>query len=287
MNPHILLKDLAVTKVVDPSSTLGDGTSTVEDSAKATHSSRTGFVSYVDNLLEKARRSTSLGLLSPIDPPFSSPLNSPIGIASPTVELASNSLLRRKESTRTRRNVSRFQIQRGGSRVGVVTLPRSTYRLGETVSAVVDFEESDLSCYGIHASLESIEIVDPSIALRSSASIQRATKKVYSHCSETTVCSRRTVFSFTIPVSATPAFITSYISLEWQLRFEFVISKDSSSVAEEDTELLEEVASDERGRILAAAQEISCESFDVNVPVKVHGTLINSEHSGYSKSFDV
>jgi RAB6A-GEF complex partner protein 2 len=40
--------------------------------------------------------------------------------------------------------------------------------------------------------------------------------------------SRRIVFAPTIPVSATPEFITSGVSLEWKVRLEFVVPSSSN-----------------------------------------------------------
>ncbi|EPE07389.1 intracellular protein transport protein [Ophiostoma piceae UAMH 11346] len=121
---------------------------------------------------------------------------------------------------------NRFDIARNGRRVGTVMLARPAYRLGETVTMVVDFSTADPSmrCYAVHAALETTErVVDNALALRSEASIQRVTRKVYASLSEATLYARRFVFTATIPASATPEFVTTGVNLEWKIKVEFVV----------------------------------------------------------------
>ncbi|CAK7275409.1 Golgi membrane exchange factor (Ric1p-Rgp1p) subunit [Sporothrix epigloea] len=126
-------------------------------------------------------------------------------------------------------STNRFEIARNGRKVGTVMLVRPAYRLGETVTMVVDFSNADSRCYAVHAALETAEkIVDPKLALRSEASIQRVTRKVYASLSEVTLYARRFVFTATIPSGATPEFETTGISLEWKIRIEFVVPSDDN-----------------------------------------------------------
>ena len=121
---------------------------------------------------------------------------------------------------------NRFDIARNGRRVGTVMLARPAYRLGETVTMVVDFSTADpeMRCYAVHAALETAErVVDNALALRSEASIQRVTRKVYASLSEATLYARRFVFTATIPASATPEFVTTGVNLEWKIKVEFVV----------------------------------------------------------------
>jgi hypothetical protein len=152
-------------------------------------------------------------------------------------------------------------------------LARPTYRLGETVNAAIDFTDAEIPSYAIHAALETSEKVDHSIALRSEASILRVTRKVYVSHSESTLFAKRIVFSPTIPVSATPEFITSGVSLDWRVRIEFVtprlIGEGESPSGYAD--LLEEVSRDDRGVVLASAEALDCESFEISVPLRVYG----------------
>jgi len=111
-------------------------------------------------------------------------------------------------------------------------------------------------------------------ALRSEASILRVTRKIHVSHSESTLFARRIVFSPTIPISATPEFITSGVSLDWRVRIEFVTPRLVGDYGEQSyAELLEEISSDDRGMVLAAAEVLDCESFEIAVPLRVYGAL--------------
>ena len=78
-------------------------------------------------------------------------------------------------------------------------------------------------------------------------------------------------------MNSTPEFITSGISHEWRLRFEFVTSR-SKKGEEPDRgldDLLEDLAQDERsnerGTVAAGVQMMPCETFDVTIPLQVYG----------------
>lgn len=70
--------------------------------------------------------------------------------------------------------------------------------------------------------METTENIDPDVAFRSSSFNERATRRIYSQSSFSTLSTRRATFSFCIPTTATPEFSTSYISSCWSLRLEFV-----------------------------------------------------------------
>ncbi|KAK0107394.1 hypothetical protein ONS95_004087 [Cadophora gregata] len=193
-------------------------------------------------------------------------------------------ILRSNIVTDTRQSANRFEIARSGRRVAVVMLARPAYRLGETISAAIDFSDAEIPCYAIHASLETSEKVDSTISLRSEASILRVTRKVHAAHSESALFARRVVFSPTIPSSATPEFITSSVSLEWRLRIEFVTPR---VLREHNAELgyvdlVEEVTRDDRGLVLAAVEALECESFEIAVPLRIYGALAASTELGES-----
>lgn len=283
MAPYIMLRSEARTSsvndsiqssVIQLSVTEGKGAAL----EKAT-SSFLDFLSYSEKLLDRSRHDSSQGLLSPtgVEPGYGDLYtNEPISVKE-AVDLA---ILSSNSTMSSNRGVNRFEIARNGLGVAVIMLARPAYRLGESISAVIDFSNSDFSCYSLYATLETSEHVDSAIALRSSASISRLTRRVYASVSENTLFGRRAIFCPTIPLSATPEFITSGVSLEWNLRFEFVTSRAENDKADRgfDDVLLEEVANDERGSVSAAVPGMLCESFDVTVPLKVYGaTAVNNE----------
>ncbi|KAE8445448.1 hypothetical protein EG329_013338 [Mollisiaceae sp. DMI_Dod_QoI] len=281
MSPYIILRDQAKVKSIEaPKQPDTESSVKLQDksTAKSSESTVDDFLSYVDELLTRPRQNSSLGLLSPTEAPRSrrqSTLEEP-GTVKEAIDMA---ILRSNIATQSQQSANRFEIARGGKRVAVVMLARPAYRLGETITAAVDFTDAEVPCYAIHFALETSEKVETSIALRSEASILRVTRKAYVSHSESTIFGRRVAFSPTIPVSATPEFITSGVSLEWRIRIEFV----TPHLTREETELgyadlLEEVSRDDRGVVLAAAEALDCESFEVAVPLRVYGALAgNSE----------
>ena len=270
MSPHILLKDEAQSHSIDHDLEYAPAPAEKGTPEKADPDS--GFVSYVQSLLEGARRAAGAGLLSPTEP-VTPGIFQPMGNEDATMkELIDMAVSRSGPTGAAKKATSHFQIQRGGQQIAAVMLARPSYRLGETISVVVDFGDTDVPCYLLHVSLETTEIVDPGLALRSSASIHRATRRVYAQRSETTICARRTAFGFVIPRTATPEFKTSAVELQWNLRLEFITGSNANGHHDSE-DLLEAVADDERGTTLAAAQELACESFDVVVPIRVYGSM--------------
>ena len=184
-------------------------------------------------------------------------------------------ILKCNSSNASRKGVNRFEITRSGQRVAVIMLLRPAYRLGESVAVVVDFHGADIPCYSLHATLETSESIDASLALRSTASVQRVTRRIHASHTESTIASDRVFFNPMIPTGATPEFITTGVNLQWELRFELVTDGSfGAETADASTDgLMEEVATDERGSLRAAMQAFSCETFDVAVPLKVYGAV--------------
>ena len=158
-------------------------------------------------------------------------------------------------------------------------LARPAYRLGETISAAITFDDIDIACYSLHAALESSETIDPTVALRSKASISRVTRRVHASRTESTIFSRRVLFNPVVPMSGTPSFITSGVNHEWKLRFEFVTSRtrNEEESTMDDEDLLEEITprderERDRGRIMAGAETMACETFEITVPLQVYGS---------------
>ncbi|KAI4158147.1 MAG: hypothetical protein L6R39_000532 [Caloplaca ligustica] len=171
-------------------------------------------------------------------------------------------------------SANRFEIKRSGHRVAVIMLARPAYRLGEVIPIIVDLHTADIHCYSLHVTLETSERIDPTIAVRSQASISRISRKIHALQHESSISAHRMFFSLAIPNNATPEFVTSGVSLEWCLRCEFVTEtreNDEQEIEEGPKGLLEEVAEDERGVGLAAVQAMQCEAFDVQLPLRVYG----------------
>jgi len=279
MSPYIILRDQARIQSLDsatPSSIISSQHLKPIRTVETTQSSHDDFLAYVNDLLTRPRQNSSLGLLSPTEARTS---RRPSFFAEPSSakEAIDLAILRSNLATDSQQSANRFEISRNGRRVAVIMLTRPAYRLGETITAAIEFTGADIPCYALHASLETSERVDGAIALRSDASIRRVTRKIHSSHSEATLFASRIVFSPTIPSTATPSFITSGVSLDWRIVIEFVTPRFD---ALEDikmmrsTELVEEISRDDRGVILAAAEGIECETFEVVVPLRVYGALV-------------
>ena len=251
----------------------GSPNKTTPGISKAEDSAFNEFLDYVDNLLEKPRHSFGMALLSPTETISGRP--SAAEEPQTMKEAIDLAILRSNVAGASNQIANRFEIARSGRRVAVIMLARPAYRLGETISTVIDFSNSDIPCYSVHMSLETAEKVDPAIALRSNASIYRVTRKVHASFSENALFARRLTFAPTIPPNSTPEFITSGVSLEWKLRIEFITPRLAHDDGEEQywDELLEEVSGDDRGIVLAAVERLPAESFEVQVPVRVYGAI--------------
>lgn len=288
MSPYIILRDQARTSNVDVNETNGSpqkkpATTTAQDTANLSD-----FLEYVDNLLDRPRQNSSMGLLSPTEtiPGRTSSIPDDPPTMKEAIDLA---ILRSNLTGATNQSANRFEIARSGRRVAVIMLARPAYRLGETMSAVIDFTNADIPCYSLHISLESSEKVDPAIALRSNASIYRVTRKVHASFSENALFAQRLSFSPTIPPSATPEFITSGVSLEWKIRVEFITPRLTHEDGEQAywDDLLEEVENGDRGIILAASERLPSESFEVQVPVRVYGAVSGVGETGEEEGMPV
>ncbi|KAI0873863.1 Rgp1-domain-containing protein [Hypoxylon argillaceum] len=288
LSPYIILRDQA--KVQSHEKGTNASGSKKRTKSDTPNSTINDFLTYVDELLDRPR--DGLGLLSPTATAAPSRRSSFVMETTTAKQAIDLAIMRSNMSSESGQSSNRFMIARNGKRVGVVMLARPAYRLGETVSMAIDFSDAEIPCYAVHAALETSEHVDLSLALRSEASIHRVTRKIYSSSSETTMFARRIVFSPTIPIAATPEFITSGLNLEWKIRVEFVVpssvptkksvddADDQEDTKEEELKeghhLLEEIShNDKSGLILVAAENLECESFEVAVPLRVYGAVCN------------
>ncbi|EXF83985.1 hypothetical protein CFIO01_11090 [Colletotrichum fioriniae PJ7] len=273
MNPYIILRDQAKIKTVDKLSTLSEIKKLKSIKTDATINE---FLVYVDELLTRPRQGSNAGLLSPTAYP-SSRRPSVFEEATTATEAINLAIMRSNLTSEGQQSPNRFEIARNGQRVGVVMLTRPSYRLGEVVTMAIDFADAEIPCYAVHSCLESAERVEPHLAIRSEASIHRVTRKVHVSASEATLYSRRMVFTPTIPITATPEFVTTGISFEWKIRVEFVVPSQETELEREAPSthpLLEEISRDERGGlVLVAVENLACESFEVAVPLRVYGAV--------------
>lgn len=289
--PIIRLYDCSTTTCVDEQPSLAVTSS--PNNSRSHGPTMNDFLSYVDSLL-KPRTPSLANALSPSPMPFfpfAAPLPTPIR-ATQDEEITPKEAIEqlilgvlRPPGTPS----SSFAIARSGLRVATLTLARPAYKLGEAITAVLDFTGAQLTTYHVHVTLESSESIAPDLALRSEASVHRTTRKIHAMYSCMTLYADRTVTSLSIPSSASATFETSGVSLKWAIRIEFITlspghsqqhlpstppsptspTHSSALPTPPKPELLDLTFSDQRGEIREARQGITVESFEAEVPVRV------------------
>lgn len=281
--PYVLLRDEARVRKVSNSPRPPSKDKSISG---PTWTNAPEFLSYVDEMLEQHH------LRSPLPPP-ATPLQrvpsadriKPSPSCKDAIDFA---ILRSNQNTSSNRSSNRFEIARNGRRIAVVILNRPSHRLGETIIATIDFTDAALPCFSLRATLETSEKVDASLAVRSSTSIHRATRRVHAAFFENTLFSTRVVFTPAIPLSATPTLLTSGVRLDWELRFEFVTTHSihDDDVSMSGTRLLELIGEDDRGSVFSSVETLPCESFEIAIPLTVYGETVREplveENEGYS-----
>lgn len=284
MSPTILLRDEATVTALEKPSAIPTTTAAAKLPPKK-RSSLEDFFSYVDALLAPAVDEHDSILSPTFHPTHKSPLYDPDEPPVSALEAIDMAVLRGGGPE------SLFEIARNGQRVARVTLGRPAYKVGETISCSIDFSSAQIPTRHLNASLESSETVNSALALRSAASIHRATRRIYTSHSESTLFSRRIPFTPTIPASATPSFTTSGAALTWVLRLEFVTpalvgggTNGSAAPVVHEESLLELSSADERGDVLHARQAMRVESFDAAIPIRVYPNSAEPAGGGDSQA---
>lgn len=281
MSPYVILRDEAKVQKIDQAAPVVPK----NQSINSTHHSAADFLGYVDEILAQRARSNTLF------PPGALPERRPSVDGLPQMltnkDIIDFAILRSNQAANSRRSPNRFEIAREGQRIAVVVLNRPVHRLGETIIATLDFGNATIPCYAVRASLETSEKVTPTLAVRSNASIRRTTRRIHASLFENTLHATRVVFSPAIPISATPSILTSGVTLDWELRFEFVTSNAHlEGPGPSGARLLEALSSDDRGTVSSAMEHLNCESFEIAIPLTVYGETVREslpeENEGYS-----
>ena len=301
MSPYVLLQDAARTLSISSDAPGHNGmpkflSDTEPKHKKTPKQGLEDFLRYTERLLETPVDANGV-LLSPTSP--TSPQSTSLSRQSSVVDLAPTkikeaidfAILRsnRFESSTSRQggaqSSNRFNIARSGQPVAVLTMLRPAYRLGESVTGTINFTTpigsastaAQASTYSVFVELESAEQIDASLALRSSSSISRVTRKVYAASRENALFARQISFSLAIPSSAAPSFETTGVSLTWRLKVEFTTHRQVQGLGIEGTngdgDLLEELGSDERGTTYIAKERLPADTFEIAVPLRIYGAV--------------
>lgn len=272
MSPYVILRDDAR---VEP---VGENQHEVQHSGKnqiVRHESLPqDFLNYVNTILDKKlRRQSNSGMMTPSDTFTDQGFGHVAFRSKEAIDLA---ILKSNHTSSGNRSANRFEIARNGRRVGVIVLNRPLHRLGETVTAAIDFSTAELPCFFLRCTMETSEKVNPALALRSNTSIGRVTRRIHASLSENTLFANRIVFSPTIPVTSSPTILTSGVSLEWELRFEFATTRVNENEESNPAtfEILEKISQDDRGIVLAALETLASETFEISIPITVYGQVV-------------
>ncbi|KAJ1653267.1 Golgi membrane exchange factor (Ric1p-Rgp1p) subunit [Dispira simplex] len=113
-----------------------------------------------------------------------------------------------------------------GQCVAYITLPKSRFQVGETITGSIQFMNTSVSCYQMSVWLESEEIIAPEFAIQSPQITRAMTRRVYDEYHDFCRFVQCTSFALCAPPShSTPTtFHTSAVQLAWCLRIEFIIT---------------------------------------------------------------
>ncbi|KAG1607339.1 hypothetical protein G6F46_012369 [Rhizopus delemar] len=156
-----------------------------------------------------------------------------------------------------------YDIYKNNQRVAKLHLIKTAHRLGEPVMGILDFNEATLSTYKISIFLESSEVVEDTIALRTQQQIARVSRKMHSDFHSFCLGNKRLSFSLPIPATASPDFQTTGVSLKYYLKFEFITGLDSPFIP---------INTDERHRHYQSLQDIEVSTFDCQIPITIYGS---------------
>ncbi|CAJ0762493.1 7725_t:CDS:2 [Entrophospora sp. SA101] len=154
-------------------------------------------------------------------------------------------------------------------RVAQLCLLKTSYRLGDIVTGIVNFNGAVIPSFQVSITLENSEIVESSIAKRPQNQISRQTRKVHGEHHEFCLNSERISFSISIPTHATPDFSTTGVKLQWGIRLEFITGPKGHVP-------LVTLTADERHHYYQAVEDVRVETFDCFIPIKVYPTSYES-----------
>lgn len=156
---------------------------------------------------------------------------------------------------------------------------RLGYRLGESITAVLNFSKSSMPCHHISVYLESHETVEPDFASKSKDYLKMHTKQCHGEFHQSVLNSKRSAVVLNIPSRATPDFVSTAISVNWSLRICFITGSGQSVYY---------TSSNREGFAHSRAFPISeVEPFDCTIPLKIYGALKASTQQKKVLEFEI
>ena len=193
-------------------------------SNRAPHIRREDLQDYVKQLL--LSKASGDGSSAAIEAELGSSTLLPAGPGSGTCKAAVEALARSSSKVS-------YDISKDGKVAAILTLVRSRYRLGETITGVINInnQHSLARIARMSATLETFEEIQPTIATLPAGRLQRATRMVHAEHHESVLDKGRASFSLCIPSGASPEFVTSGVKLNWLVRLSFLTVSATKAAA--------------------------------------------------------
>jgi Rgp1 len=129
-----------------------------------------------------------------------------------------------------------YHISRGSLSLARMYVPKHVHHLGDTLTAIFDFQHNGTRCYRLNARLECQEVIQPKHALGAKHGGAGAHgivfRKVYGEHGEFVMANRNTHVSFSIPHDAPVTFATTAVHVRWLLHFVFLIPKPTEATSD-------------------------------------------------------
>eukprot|EP00158_Paraphelidium_tribonemae_P004573 Partr_v1_DN26840_c2_g1_i1_m40521 putative RGP1 retrograde golgi transport homolog (S. cerevisiae) len=188
---------------------------------------------------------------------------------------------------------SSFDICKNNQHIARLKLSKTIFRLGEIISASLDFSESVLRCFQVSVYLEYHETVNRDVTVRSPQDTKRLTTRIISEQHELCLQISKMPVILCIPTSSSPNFASDLVTVSWQIRIEFTTQRGlnpimehqlnssapkyvTMSVADQLTEIKSESAAgapediySQEFKTYRARTRVAVESFDCEIPIHV------------------
>ncbi|KAI8391357.1 Rgp1-domain-containing protein [Radiomyces spectabilis] len=181
-----------------------------------------------------------------------------------------------------------YDLCKNNQRVAQLHLIKTAYRLGEPVMGVLDFDGAALLTYKVSILLESVEVVESSIALRQPQHIARVSRKCHAEFHSFCLYNQRLSFSLPIPSIASPEFQTTGVKLQYHLKFQFVTNiqppvTEAKPSASSPAAPNIPINTDEKHRHYQCLQDIEVSTFDCQIPIRVYGSPGGADRALYGQ----
>lgn len=177
---------------------------------------------------------------------------------------STSSILSLLQEPSARRLATFYDVKNAKGRVGRLCLFKNSYRLGEEIVGLFDFSEAESQCMQYSVSLYCEEQVKSkektAMRIKPKVMIKESSQEFSFGYDESN-------FTLPIPLHGTPSFSDENCSLEWMLRFEFVIAAASEAESISKQPMLDQDSTE--GHEWNGPAHCQVETMTWNLPIKV------------------